>query len=258
MSFPVSPTNGQNSVVNGITYSYSTATSSWTRVAGQVTSTTYLSITNTTVASNTTTGAFQVRGGVGIGGDLYVGGTINGTINGNIISGPVGSSTNADNIAVNNVLPSTIYYLALAEDLNGNYSAIDADSTLIYDTATSKVSAKKLAVTDTTASTNTSTGALTVAGGVGVAGNMYVGGTVTATNIYVGPWAVSTGSSAVAVQYFGSSLGSVNTINLTTGTTATVSSNVITIQTENTLLNIDGGSANSVYQSAEVVSGGGA
>jgi hypothetical protein len=32
MSFPVSPTNGQIAVVNGIKYSYSAATSSWTRI----------------------------------------------------------------------------------------------------------------------------------------------------------------------------------------------------------------------------------
>ena len=258
MSFPVSPTNGQNSVVNGITYSYSTATSSWTRVAGQVTATTYLRITNFTGSTGTTTGALTVAGGVGIGGDLNVGGTIFGTIGGNYVSGTVGSSTNADNIQVNNVLSNTVYYLALSEDLNGNYSAIDADSTLIYDTTTSKVSTKKLAVTDTTVSTGTSTGALTVSGGLGVAGNINVGGAITATSVYIGPWALSTASGSVAVQYFGNSLGSINTINLATGTTATITSSVITIQTVNTLLNIDGGFANSVYQTAEIVSGGGA
>lgn len=76
MSFPVSPTNGQTSVVNGITYSYSTATASWTRVAGQVTATTYLSITNTTSSTNTTTGALIVAGGFGVGGSVNIGGTV--------------------------------------------------------------------------------------------------------------------------------------------------------------------------------------
>ena len=315
MSFPISPANGSSAVVNGINYTYSSATSSWTRVAAQVTATTSLLITDTVSAISTSTGALQVRGGMGVAGNLYVGGSlvaqsltiqyttvtttlvqtddiiqtsnstnatstttgalqvaggvgfghdlfVGGKIFGNVqginVSGTVGNSNSTDNILVNNTLSNTTYYLALADDLNGNYAGINADSTLIYDTTTSKISTKKLAVTDTTVSTSTATGALTVAGGVGIAGNMYVGGTVTATNVYVGPWAVNTGSGSVAVQYFGSSLGSINTINLTTGTTATISSNVITIQTVNTLLNIDGGFANSVYQSAEVVSGGGA
>ena len=43
---------------------------------------------------------------------------------------------------------------------------------------------------------NTNTGALQVVGGLGVGGGGYFGGIVTATNFYVGPWAVSTGSGA--------------------------------------------------------------
>ena len=87
MSFPVSPTNGQTSVVNGITYSYSTATSSWTRIAGQVTATTYLSVTNTTSSTNTTTGALTVAGGAGFGGSVNIGGTV--------VGGGVRSTTSA-------------------------------------------------------------------------------------------------------------------------------------------------------------------
>jgi hypothetical protein len=36
MSFPLSPTNGQTAVLNGITYSYSSANALWTRVTGAV------------------------------------------------------------------------------------------------------------------------------------------------------------------------------------------------------------------------------
>lgn len=41
-------------------------------------------ILNTTQATSTSTGALQVRGGVGIGGNLWVGGTINGNITGSV------------------------------------------------------------------------------------------------------------------------------------------------------------------------------
>ena len=80
MSFPSTPSNGQQAVVNNITYAYSTSTQAWTRVAGQVTATISLNITGNTQSSSTITGALQVVGGVGVGGNLYVGGNVVGTI----------------------------------------------------------------------------------------------------------------------------------------------------------------------------------
>lgn len=129
MTFPVSPTNGQTTIVNNITYQYSSATNSWRRVLTFVTATinisggaanqivyqtntgttnfittptvatTYLqwtgsafvwetisptanifTITNTTAASSTITGALQVVGGAGIGGNIHAGGTIFGAL----------------------------------------------------------------------------------------------------------------------------------------------------------------------------------
>jgi hypothetical protein len=278
MSFPVSPTNGQNSVVNGITYSYSTATSSWTRVAGQVTATTTLSITNTTGSTSTNTGALQVRGGagiggglfvggiitatnvyvngyavststsfsggtvanavsitsttassststgaltvtggVGIGGDLYVGGTINGTISSASISGTVGSSTNADNVQISNALPSTIYYLALANDLNGNYVGLDADSTLTYNTTNSAISTKNVLISGTTNAISTTTGALQVAGGLAIGKDLYVGGT-----LYIA------GAGGSDIDMTG---GDISNIGNLTANTATITRFVITATT---------------------------
>ena len=52
---------------------------------------------------------------------------------------------------------------------------------------------------------------------------------VTATNFFVGPWAVST-ASALTIQGFGSTLGTVGTINFSTGTTASISSGILTVQ----------------------------
>lgn len=79
MSFPASPSNGQSAVVNNITYSYSTTTNSWSRVAviasGSVTTGTY-TINNATSATSTSSGALQVLGGVGIGGSVYAGGSL--------------------------------------------------------------------------------------------------------------------------------------------------------------------------------------
>jgi len=83
MSFPSSPINGQQAIVNNITYSYSTATFAWTRVVTQGvsiqgTSSTFV-ITNTATSTSSNSGALQVAGGVGIVKDLIVGGSITAT-----------------------------------------------------------------------------------------------------------------------------------------------------------------------------------
>ena len=76
MAFPLSPSNSQQATLNGITYSFSTSTNAWTRVTNANFSTTgTFNVTNNTAAVSTITGAFQVVGGAGIGGSLFVGGT---------------------------------------------------------------------------------------------------------------------------------------------------------------------------------------
>ena len=86
MSFPANPSNGQTAFINGITYTYSTSTISWTRQLTANTSTSvytsFVSILNNTASTSTNTGALIVNGGAGIGGNVYVGGDlyINGSV----------------------------------------------------------------------------------------------------------------------------------------------------------------------------------
>jgi len=89
-----------------------------------------------------------------------------------------------------------------------------------------------VSITNSTEATSPTSGALTVTGGLGVGGDMYIGGVATATNFYVGTWAVSTGSvaGALTIQGFGTSLGTADTINFSTGTTASISSGILTVQ----------------------------
>lgn len=90
MPFPISPTVGQTTTTNNITYIYSTASNFigyWTRVystssssgtttaSGTGTTTTFV-IQNITQSSTTQTGALQVWGGAGIGGNVTVGGAV--------------------------------------------------------------------------------------------------------------------------------------------------------------------------------------
>jgi hypothetical protein len=111
MSFPASPTIGQTTVTNNITYIYNTGTNGvgyWTRQAATITSgsggtaasgtgtTTTFIISNITSSTNTGTGALQVYGGVGVWGNVNIGGgirTTNITATSVTIAGVAASST---------------------------------------------------------------------------------------------------------------------------------------------------------------------
>ena len=143
MSFPISPSNGQTAVLNGITYVYSSANTAWTRVAQGSTTTVSLLISGTATSTSTTTGALQVVGGAGVGGSLNVGGSITAP---SIYVGPWAVSTGS---SLANISP---------------YSGI-------------------FTITNTTVSISTNTGALQVTGGVGVGGNINVGGNAAIINV---------------------------------------------------------------------------
>lgn len=103
-------------------------------------------VINSGIPSNsTTTGALIVDGGAGINGNLFIG--ANASISGNITTGNVSGST-----------------------LTGNVSS---SGTSAFSTATFSTLAN---VTSTSTSTTTTNGALKVAGGVGIGGNINVGG----------------------------------------------------------------------------------
>jgi len=83
MAFPASPTNGQVATVNGISYTYASATTSWTRTSSGnnivllgsnstviIGNTLSVTSANTSTSTSTTTGALTVAGGAGIAGDV--------------------------------------------------------------------------------------------------------------------------------------------------------------------------------------------
>jgi hypothetical protein len=86
-----------------------------------------------TNSTSTTSGALTVIGGVGILNDLYVGGTIYGTVNGAIISSQeVNTATNAKNIQVNSLSPFQTYYLTVADTTNTDFSLLGDDQYFNY------------------------------------------------------------------------------------------------------------------------------
>ena len=176
MSFPLSPTNGQTATLNGIIYTYSTATTAWTRVSGSTLTYTAINLTNTTSSTSTTTGALTVAGGVGIGGNLYVGGTS--TFYGHLLPSAdsvynLGSSSTQWRSLY--VSTNTIYIGGTAVSVvNGNLQVGGAP--LI---ASSTGTTSTFVVSNTSNSTSTTTGAIVVAGGIGISGNINAGGSIT-------------------------------------------------------------------------------
>ena len=138
------------------------------------------SITNTTTSTSTTTGALTVAGGVGIAGNIYVGDRIFGVAN---------TAINASNIVVTDTTTNATFYPAFVEATTGNVG-IRADSMWTFNPNTNQLSLTgnawiqnsgrfgNLSVTNTTASTSSTTGALTVAGGAGIRGNIYAGSNI--------------------------------------------------------------------------------
>jgi hypothetical protein len=169
------------------------------RVAGgTMTLTRPINITNTTASTTPTTGALTVAGGAGINGALFVGTSIQSN------SGSITSNNSAGNA----------YFIATAPA--GNFRGFQLQTSgsnrwLIYANSTAEAGAnagsdfqilartdtgtgidtpfqiarvggglitmaRPTSITDTTASTTTTTGALKVAGGLGVVGNVCMGG----------------------------------------------------------------------------------
>lgn len=119
-------------------------------------------ITDVTSAINTSTGALRVAGGVSTQENLWVGGTLN-----------VGGTSTFNNVNLNggNILsnqPNVNILNTTVGTINFGGSA----GNIVIGSATNGA---VVAVRGTTAAISTTTGALTVAGGVGVAGNLYAG-----------------------------------------------------------------------------------
>ena len=216
-------TNIAGGVKDQIPYQTSTGTTvfgSGLTYNGTTFTTTNIVVTGTANATSTSTGAVQVAGGLAVGRDLYVGGTL-------YITGAGGSDIDMTGGDISNI---------------GNLTA---------NTAT----ISRAVVTATTGVYSTNTGALQIAGGVGVAGGMFVGGIITATNISVGGYSVST-SSSLTIQSGGVSQGAATTVNFSTGLTATVATSVATVTVNTatlmtTAVNLAGGAANQIpYQSS--------
>jgi len=147
----------------------------------------------TTASISTTTGALVVKGGVGIadglriGGGLFVGTTI--TIDSNTSPALViGDGTSDTGLRFNCTSTS---FIRIGQ--NGKFELNDtAGSQFLSANATATV------VKQTTTSTSTTTGALIVDGGVGIAGNVFIGKVLSLTKSNSAPTSPTEGMFAIA------------------------------------------------------------
>lgn len=124
-----------------------------------------LKVFGTTAASSTTSGALQVAGGVGVAGAGYFGGTIVNSHTSSLVNNISTSNLSATGYGIFSRAGSTLasgYYLAQFINFDGTVAGLRVYSDVVQ-------------IPATTASTSTSSGALVVSGGVGVAGAANVG-----------------------------------------------------------------------------------
>ena len=134
---------------------------------GLVVSTT-ATVNSTTNSESAATGALVVRGGTGIGGDLWVGGTIHGNISGGSVNSAVSSATNAQNVQIKDVVPNTQYYVALADTKGNTFSALDATATLVYDSTNNLLTVPSVAASSIAVTNNVNIGGtVNILGGMG-------------------------------------------------------------------------------------------
>lgn len=159
-------------------------------------------ITNNTAATSTNSGAFQVVGGVGIGGDLYVGDHVywrdqsSGSVNTGIYS-PSSSYLQFVFGGVNRHWMDNVRIMAKgsANDVDNPPLTIDDVRNGLYSKSSRNLSVALQGANvvdfNTTPSstplnsTSTTTGALVVNGGVGIGGNLYVGGEIVAEKLTI-------------------------------------------------------------------------
>lgn len=138
-------------------------------------STSNINILPTTTSVSTTTGALQVAGGVGVAGNVVTGGQLIATA-GTIATGAFTGGF-SDGIVMD------------YSSSTGRISVGPGDGLRIYNGGPASyeifqiASSGNVVIPATTATTSSTTGALVVKGGVGVAGDMYIDGTLTVANL---------------------------------------------------------------------------
>ena len=153
-------------------------------------------LTTTTNSTSTQTGALVVKGGIGVGKDVYIGGTLVFPDNGRIITNQIevkstGSNTSSNTgvLLINGGIVSITTTTSSTGSTNGALTVVGGvgigGDLNVANTATFGSIGGIVNIVSTASSTSSTTGALRVAGGVGIGGDLYVGGNITANQLTI-------------------------------------------------------------------------
>ena len=176
-------------------------------------------IYSTESSISSTTGALTISGGLGMGGNLYVGSTQESsstTIGAIVVSGGMGIAKNT-NIGgdVKMGRNSTSFDLSSGSIIVSGGAAI---------TGNVNIGGARTVIYSTAASTSSTTGALTISGGLGMGGNLYVGSTQESSSTSIGSLVVSGGMGIAKNTNIGGNL----IVNKTEESTTTTNGSFVT------------------------------
>ena len=156
LNFPPNPSVGDTWTVGSKTYTWSSK-GTWLVTAVSQTFNN-LTVSTSTNATSTNSGAVQIVGGLGVGGDLWIGGTLYSNSQPVITTATLGASIFGGNdITVTSTGTTSSTFLRF-----------DNTSTLQTVTNRGSTTTNRIFISNTTESTTTNTGALIVSGGIGV------------------------------------------------------------------------------------------
>jgi hypothetical protein len=165
---------------------------SGTRIYGNATIDTVLSIDGSNTANSNITGALRVAGGIGVKGNVFSSGIITGIdanlgnlVTANYFSGTLTTANQPNVTSVGNLLNLNVTGNVSAGNVSGTLltgtlaTAAQPNITSVGNLTVANVGTLTVStlanITATTGATSTTTGALQVAGGLGVVGNIYGG-----------------------------------------------------------------------------------
>jgi hypothetical protein len=193
-----------------------------------------ITMSNTLEASSSTAGAVVISGGLAVNKKLYVGGDLN--VTGNFSLSTITSGTwNASTITVAYGGTGATTLLSTGVLLGNGTSAIQTNSGLTFSTNT--LTTPKLSSTDTSQSTSSSTGAITLLGGMGIAKNVYMGeDLIVSGKIGAG---VSTNINSALTLASGSNIGINTIVSFDTGSLS-ISGSGVGLASRGSLINLYG------------------
>jgi hypothetical protein len=144
-----------------------------------------VNIQSTTDSVSTTTGALRIAGGAGIAGNLHIGGNL--FLAGTNVLAYISSDTTSTAAISANLGAYQTYANANAATQVTSINTVNANIGAYQTYANTKIgtnSNSNLVVVSSAQSTSTTTGALVISGGTGIAGNLHVGGNISQQGAY--------------------------------------------------------------------------